>query len=371
MFESDFIFTGFYGQKNAGDDAFVEVTAWGADKYWNTKKIRFLAKSGNLPTTPYTLKGFPLSVPKSYNFQTKLLLKKTKCLVSAGGSTIHRKLDKNSSKYCALRLKELGHDIKVGGIGVSIGPFKSKSDEIAVNEYLKKIDFLVLRDQHSYDYAMSVNLPYLPINSFDLAALLPEVYNYNYLKKKRTIKKIIGVSVCQYESLNNVVKIENEHYRNYKTIELLKCLDSREDIDFKFYIINGNDRIGDIRITNYIIGEVKPKNFEIINYNKNTQETWKSIANCDFMISTRLHGAIFACFSKTPFVLNEYHRKCGDFLDTVGYHRAYRLYNSEYDPSSKANQILDIINNPNEYIPPTRVDEMIELARLNFTSIHI
>ena len=28
------VFSGYYGHKNTGDDAFVEVAAWGSKKYW-------------------------------------------------------------------------------------------------------------------------------------------------------------------------------------------------------------------------------------------------------------------------------------------------------------------------------------------------
>ena len=31
------VYEGFYGYKNAGDDAFIEVSSWGAEKYWNCK----------------------------------------------------------------------------------------------------------------------------------------------------------------------------------------------------------------------------------------------------------------------------------------------------------------------------------------------
>lgn len=36
-FRSDILFTGYYGQMNTGDDAFVQVASWGASKYWKKK----------------------------------------------------------------------------------------------------------------------------------------------------------------------------------------------------------------------------------------------------------------------------------------------------------------------------------------------
>ena len=35
-------YEGFYGFKNAGDDAFVEVSSWGAQKFWSCTNNVFI-----------------------------------------------------------------------------------------------------------------------------------------------------------------------------------------------------------------------------------------------------------------------------------------------------------------------------------------
>src|SRR5690606_8653148 len=181
----------------------------------------------------------------------------------------------------------------------------------------------------------------------------------------------IGISVCPYESLDGQQDIDRERIRNRMIVDLIKKLDMQDNIQFNFYIINGNNRIGDRFLTEQTIEKAKPKKYRIINYNKKTRDMWESISECDFVITTRLHAAIFACFANTPFMLNEYHRKCADFLSDVGYNNDYRLFNSDYDIDSKANQILEIVNNSGAYSKPLATSRMIELARLNFTSILI
>jgi hypothetical protein len=37
------LYSGFYGFKNTGDDAFLEVAAWGSKVFLNTENIVFLA----------------------------------------------------------------------------------------------------------------------------------------------------------------------------------------------------------------------------------------------------------------------------------------------------------------------------------------
>jgi len=368
MFKTDILFTGFYGQKNTGDDAFVEVASWGSGKFWNKTDIRFLARHGNLPCTITPLKGYPFSLPKTYFLQANLLTKNTNYLISAGGSTIHSKMKYNDPKMIALKEKTKNRRLKLGGIGVSIGPFNSVEDEKAVQKYLKSIDFIATRDQASFAYLESLQLPYKPIKAFDLAALLPDIYNHGK-NPNFGDEKIIGVSVCPVESLQKQMDIRHEMLRNDMIVELLKKIDAEGNVHFKFYVINGHPVHGDLNISKETIAKVNPKRFELVHYDPNTEETWKSIADCDFMISTRLHAAIFACFANTPFVLNEYHRKCMDFLDDVGYPRSFRLGNSQYSVDTTANQILDVLYHPDAYSFPTEVEEMKNLAYRNFTEI--
>lgn len=369
MFKTDILFTGFYGYRNTGDDSFVEVASWGAKKYWSKDKSRFLAIESRLPKTIIPVKGYPLELRKTFKLQAEFLLNNASSFVFAGGSTIHSELAKSNIRMKAVLRKKAGLNLKIGAIGVSVGPFKTIKDERAVVNYLKQMDFLAVRDQASFDFVDSIgNLPYKPVNAFDLAALLPSIYGEvnNVIK----IKKTIGISVCPYESLQPGMDIKQEEIRNSMLVDLIKNLDKQEDLHFKFYIINGNRKIGDLPLTKEIIRLSNPKSYEIFSYNRETKKTWESIAQCDFVISTRLHAAIFACFSNTPFMLNEYHRKCGDFLDNVGYNKDYRLYNSEFDIDISSNQILDIVNNKNRYIKPNNVNRMQEFAELNFTSIN-
>lgn len=371
LFQSNILFTGYYGQLNTGDDAFIEVASWGADKYWKKNKNIFLAKEANLPDTSKIIRGYPFSIPKTYSLQSKILLRSTNYLISAGGSTIHSELPANNIKSLAVERKKRGTPLKIGGIGVSIGPFKSLNDEKATIEYLKNIDFLAVRDQASFDFASTINLPYQTINAFDLAALLPDIYGLNKIETTITSKKTIGISVCPVESINDKDNIADERSRNRNLVELLKHLDADNDIHIKFFVINGNPTVGDLKLTMETIESVAPKSFEIIHYTKKTRTVWNEIESCDFVISTRLHAAIFACFSNTPFMLNEYHRKCGDFLDNVGYEESLRLFNNEYSPKEKAGMITNILNGNYKYPYPKYTQEMKQKSELNFTGIEL
>lgn len=371
MVKSDILFSGYYGQQNTGDDAFVEVSAWGAKNIWKKSMVRYLAVHHHLPKTVEKVSGYPLTIPKTYKIQENLLINSCDYLISAGGSTFSKEIQLNSTRSRGLVAKQKrGGNLKLGAIGVSIGPFKTLKDEQSIITYLKSIDFLRVRDRRSYDFVRSLKLPYLPIEAFDLAALLPDVYSNVRLREKTSIKKVIGISLCNYESYIQDGDLNNERRRNSYLSKLITHLNQTGNYFFQFFIINGHPLKGDSKITFETIERCKlVNNFSVASYNPNTSNVWEEISKCDFMLSTRLHAAIFACFLEIPFMLVEYHLKCSDFLEDIGYCMDYRLYDANVDLQIVIDNIIAILEDQSLYRMPSRTAEMKKLAYKNFESI--
>src|SRR5690606_32322540 len=153
-----------------------------------------------------------------------------------------------------------------------------------ISEYLKYLDFLAVRDQASYDIVTQLDLPYQPVNAFDLAALLPQVYT-GYVPTPNAGKKVVGVSVCPYESIVDKENISIEIKRNDMLSALLRAIDAREDVHFKFLVINGNERVGDMSLTQEMIRRSNLKSVEIVPYQRETKLMWRQIQSCDFVIA--------------------------------------------------------------------------------------
>ena len=355
-------FEGFYGFKNAGDDAFVEVASWGAKKYWNCNNNVFLGahlpqvinKINTRQLLP-TLKGFD-----RVNLLGHLLT--SDCFISAGGSTFSE-LPIHSNKNLAYNMQRINKNVRLGAIGVSIGPFKTMEDERRIAKYLESLQFLAVRDFSSFEYVSSLNLPYKPINAFDLAALLPLIYRKKAIKSSSDVKTI-GVSICNYESYKNG-NLEKERHRNQFFKQLIEILVKKKNIVLKVFIINGNKYTGDEKATSELLKDIPNDKYSIVPYSRNVEKTWNEIANCDLMISTRLHASIFACYASVPFMLFEYHKKCSDFLDDVGQNPRFRLYDAEISIEEARNAAENIING--KYIIPRNIEKTIELSKLNFT----
>ena len=356
-------YTGFYGFQNTGDDAFLEVCAWGGAKFWNAKDNVFLGS--NLPVLENDFSSLSPSLIKGDNrIKSFFKISNSDYFISAGGSTFSD-FKSLSLKDVALKIqKTINPKLEIGAIGVSVGPFKSVEAEKRVENYLKKMSFLAVRDQKSYDYVSSLNLPYKPVNAFDLAALLPFVYKDKPKVNASKKKKVIGISVCNYETYVGG-DLHNEKRRNDFYINLLKELPD-DDVIYRFFYFNGNKNIGDKKITDYIISKVNKKNIEIIDYQYNVYKSWCLISECDLVVSTRLHASIFACYANIPFFLVEYHRKCTDFLDSVGQVKEHRLGDADVPYEKVVLKINEILYD-NKSVLPSKIEETKEKALLNFT----
>lgn len=357
-------FEGFYGFKNAGDDAFVEVASWGAKKYWNCNNNVFLGahlpdvinKINTRQIFP-TIKGFD-----RLNLFGHLL--NSDYFISAGGSTFS-KIPAHSNKALAKIYKRTNKRLQLGAIGVSIGPFENLTDEKNVIKYLESLQFLAVRDSKSFEYLSSLNLPYQPVKAFDLAALLPLVYESSSQSVNiDKTQKNIGISICNYESYVGG-DLKQETKRNLFFKELLNLILENTNVHLKVFIINDNPKVGDMKVTQELLEGVDKKRFTILPCSGNVKKTWDQISSCDLMISTRLHASIFACYSKIPFILLEYHRKCSDFLDDVGQDEMFRVYDAEKSPQEVLQTVEQVLNN--DYKKPTNVQDTIDRSMLNFT----
>lgn len=360
------VFEGFYGYKNAGDDAFIEVSSWGATRYWNSTNNVFLGDA-----IPHTIETINTKhwFPKIKGFDRLDLLthlSTTNYFVSAGGSTFSD-MPFHNNKSIARHIKRIKSSLVTGAIGVSVGPFKNMADEKNVIKNLKSLDFLSVRDSRSFDFVDSLQLPYQPINAFDLAALLPEVFAQEKKEthKRQSAKKIIGISICNYETYKNG-DLRKEEKRNTFFKDLINLLVKRTDCLLKVFIINGNSAIGDIKVTKQLMKDVPQERIIWVPYLADVKKTWDEVRTCDAMISTRLHASIFACYANVPFYLLEYHKKCTDFLADVGQNELYKIGDAEQPLEAVFDSITNVLSG--NYEAPTNLLKTIEKSKLNFTA---
>lgn len=358
-------FGGYYGQMNTGDDCFCAISAWGARHYWHHENVGFL--SGTLPAMP--VPGRALLAGRN-RFRGHRLLKlltgirQARGVIFAGGSIFHGRvgLDRRLI-YLVNRLQGSW----LGAIGVSIGPFSNREEEKTVIKSLRKFSFLALRDAHSYELAAAMNLACRPIRGFDLAGLLPMVYGRPYPETAdgRT-GKVLGLICCHYERFRGG-DLDAERRREARVAETVQRLARQTELHIKIFVFNGHSRTGDAGLAEEMKQDLAPfASTEIVPYQGDPGLSWRQVAACDAVFAVRLHGAIFACMAEVPFLLVEYHEKCGSFLDDIGLPEGFRIGDMTTEPRHCAELLAGFLyGNSWKGIP---VADLTRRAELNFST---
>jgi len=211
-----------------------------------------------------------------------------------------------------------------------------------------------------------MNLPYNPINSSDLAFMLPNIFDFQKKVDSKNSKKILGISVCHYERYYSL-PIENEKRRESEIFNTLNKL-KENNIEFHFFVINGNSDTGDEEYTRNLIEKLQlnESNYKLYPYEKDTAKTIELIHNCDLVLSTRLHGAIVASAMNVPSLLIEYHRKCTDYLDDMNIDKKWRIGDMSIGSVHVLEKINFLLDNPITNYYPNRDKKILDVNK-NFT----
>lgn len=320
--------SGYYGMYNYGDDLFAVATSIAANVYWKNVEPVIIAPCQKKAGLKYGVPNQLGNIYPAHGFAGALcrsafsVINAIGCqhYIFAGGSIFHS--SKIDVKTVLSRLFK-NRDNYFSALGVSVGPFATIQDEKAVKTLLHRFAYISVRDQRSYEAVKNLNIDVPTVLSADIAGIvpfiMPKLQKNDKLKSKRLI---IGFSPCniiedQLASVNFCdVFVENIKKRDLDYIHV------------KIICLNEHPDVGDVRLCSYIANILSGLNisFELIFYIKiGVLDTWKEIANLDLYFTGRLHGALTAYMSGTPFFLLEYHQKCADFLAYIKKHDSERI----------------------------------------------
>ena len=364
------LFGGYYCYSNTGDDAFCAISAWGARHYWKAEKILFLCEQ--LPVLPVPARAVLAEhkrFPGQRLIQSVAALAKKPIIIFAGGSVFHKEVNIFESQSLVGKCQRIWPSI-VGAIGVSLGPFRSSQARKRVEKFLSRFSFLILRDHRSYEEACSMNLPFEPVEGFDLAALLPELYGLAKRSDNSDSDKppILGVSICHYERYVGG-DVSNEERREKRIAETLKIVSQNIPVTIRFLVFNGSELYGETKLTEKIAALIgNYAKTEIIPYSPAPAVMWRKMGECRGVLATRLHAGIFSCVAGVPFLQVEYHQKCVDFLEDIGYSMRWRIGDMDVPPTEAALILVDMIDKQTR---PFSVDsaKLREKAERNFTEV--
>lgn len=303
---------GYYGMKNFGDDLFGYAISY-ASKGRSDTKISLLCPpisgldesfyvNGRANKYFYEHQSLLGKAVRAYYLNKSL---KTKSIIFGGGS-VFSSSPSNARDYIDKRAKA----IELSALGVSIGPFNNSHDENKMIEFLKKFRYISLRDELSYQMAMSYNLDTKVVKSADLAATLPPCLKTN----SGTIKTIAFVP-CNFDN-NSKASIA------YCDAFVKAVIKLKKEINFKVTLLNINysNHHGDGFLVKYTKNLLQKNDMKVsvLDYSQfSVVGYWHEFSNFNYCVSVRLHGAITSLVNNIDFSLFEYHDKCTAFLNEI------------------------------------------------------
>lgn len=368
---------GWNGKLNVGDDAMTSVIiSYLKSKNPNAEfsilgEEKYLAKYTDLPEEKNWISGFPFinfltntrglgRLTRQYLFPLIFASNKD-AIILGGGSIIHR--EGNSLRLIKLltEIRNKNPKVKIGAVGVSLGPFENDRQITLAQKILNLLDFTVVRDDRSFELLKKFDTKFEPIKAPDLAFLLPVVRKMN-LDRKTSGQKTLGLSLRIGYVTPEVIKmmtaaaanaVQNEGFSKIKI--------------FNFCELKGQkDSVPTERLINAFSPELREKT-EIVDFNFDPVVFYEELASCDFTVCMRLHASILSYCVRTPFAIVPYRPKCSDFGKQVA-HLTDDYFFSEKDSVEEiARKTVFILDEKNNQFH--RLDKVKELAKINLKNL--
>ena len=314
---------GWNGMSNVGDDAMTSVIIRAGVQQSSLKKIKIWGDQKTLPTFDVPahieieglrhynqfiqLKGFrKWLLPAAYigRFTSNLDL-----LLIGGGSLFHSTQSSILFRKIIQSARTQNHKLKVGALGVSIGPFMTSRDREATKACLEQLEFISVRDQSSLVLLeqMKVNVP------SRLAPDLALAFSTEPRSKKKQTKDLkIGLSL-RSGAVDEGLLIRIRDF-------ILLIGETKATIELVLFCFSGLTKEAD-QVENEKLVKLLKKNsivkLIIVPYTNNTDRFYQDVGTCDVMLCMRLHASIISYAMNVPFLIIPYHRKCLDFGELV------------------------------------------------------
>jgi len=316
MIQSDksFYLWGWGGNLNAGDDAFLYVTAWGLRRHLKAQRLFVDGDLSGLATSRAgisTAFRSGRSLPYLNRIRRHYYRALADYFVVAGGSlftTIQDTLILGTDTHW-----ERGGRGRIA-LGISVGPFRSVEHERHTIALLNSFKLTALRDDFSYEWAVASGVRSTIIRSFDIAVLLPLALGGVAPRRDRTI----GVSLLSPGNFREPYQPEQDIRRAEQFGAGLARLVKNTDWKIVALSLCTHPKFSDEDVMSAFARQFPRGIIEAVSHNGDIAKTFNVIRSCSHIIAMRLHGAILAYAAGVPFHILSYHDKCRQFANTIG-----------------------------------------------------
>ena len=359
---------GYYGMQNTGDDALLAAAAWGVRRFLAPDQV--LVNVATLPKFPGADLLSPVFLP-AQRFKGENRLRGYRAALLArsvlyGGGSLFHTSSVIRSNITQLRLAGKGPHYAVG---VALGPFRTSQDERSCAEFLRRLEFIGLRDRESLEMARALAPSLRSELTFDLAPLFPRCAGLELGSlASGGERRGLGLSLCDYERFSGG-DAGREEVRRGKLVQLLRRLDPDQVDELVFIDFNGHPLYGDGRLHREIAAALEHR-FRIrhLPYLGDPARMLREIASLRAVLAMRLHAAVFGYLAATPTLVLSYHPKCAAWARDIGMAERYLFDSSEFDGALLSAALGELLEG--SYLAPGLAPAEAEaLALKNWTSL--
>ena len=339
-----FLISGFYGFKNAGDEAVLEgiinsISAQGA------RHITVLSADCN-----YTNQNHPKAkaVPRYSKAAIKALA--TCDIFISGGGILLQNITSNKSLYYYLIMLRMAQILgkKTAIYAQGIGPISGKENLKATKHIINKTNYISTRDQASKELLVSMG-----INENKIHLTLDPAF----------------VSEKDLTEADRVIKDYNLANKNFIVIAIRPFKDNKWTSSLSS-VLNGVKRLLDIEIVAIPFLSQEDTDISLMLENIITikeELNWHTIkgiiSKSQMVIGQRLHSLIFAASENIPFVTLSYDPKTEAFASIFESNKIFQI--DKLPQKELTDFIIDTYNNRKEIS-----NNYIKISNKNITTIY-
>jgi len=321
---NDVLISGYYGFKNIGDDSLLKAIVQNLREEKPDVSITVLSKKPTETSEIYNVK----SIHRYNLFKIISLLKRTRLLISGGGSLLQDVTSTQSYKYYSFIIKtamRCGAKVMVYANG--IGPLTAEKNREDCRRLLEKVEKITLRDEQSLDELKSIGVKNEITVSADPAFSLRPSYAGDNGNKPYFV-----VSVRRWKKLPEDFAV--------KMAKVCKAIKDKYNVSPVFVPMQS-------WMDDEICKEIAEKCGGTVSEPfKNVETLIGYIKNSKFVLGMRLHILIYALSVNKPIIALSYDPKVDAIVKKWDCAKAFNVEN--IDVESILGEVDYIIENKDE-----------------------
>ena len=241
-------------------------------------------------------------LPRKVKLEYLKVIENADLVISSGGgflSTRYNYLLRVHIYLVAILLKR-----NIVTIGQSFGPFETRLSQKLIPKILTKFKLIQVRESWSYKYLKEF------LKSEELEKTSDIVLSMSVPKSNKSISK--SISLC----------VKKQKVGNYEE-NLLQISKRLIDLGYEINLISHTP--ADDALLKRLEGALNSNKTRTFDFNPDPQRLLSVYQNSKFVITNRMHGAIFAIISNVPFLAIAYEPKFEGLLKDISYPKQFLL----------------------------------------------